>query len=146
VGVFRASGIAYVRFAVTHPAHFRVMNMPAVLARTPPAVMKEVEAWQAQAHAQLAAAQAAGKLAALPIESIMMAAHCVVHGLALRLIDGRPPFQVNSADEATAMAEMVTDVFGVGILPRPEGPPATTTAATPATTTPTPRPPAPARR
>ncbi|HTJ42120.1 MAG TPA: helix-turn-helix domain-containing protein, partial [Kofleriaceae bacterium] len=35
LSAFRATGIAYVRFAVEHPAHFRVMYLPQVMARMP---------------------------------------------------------------------------------------------------------------
>ena len=32
---FRATGIAYVRFAVAHPEHFRALNLPSVRQQTP---------------------------------------------------------------------------------------------------------------
>jgi len=118
VAVFRASGIAYVRFAVSHPAHFRVMNIPAVTAQMPAAVRGEVEAWMTTASAALARAQAAGAVSDQPVNLIMLAAHCLVHGLAHMIVDGHDGFAALTPDQAAALAEEITGVLGVGLLPR----------------------------
>ena len=124
LAVFRATGVAYVRFAVEHPAHFRVMNMPAVAARLPPPARAEIGAWFETARAQLAAAQAAGEVADLPLDQIMLAAHCLVHGLAHLIVDGQEGFADATPDAAAAFADAVTAILGHGLLPRahPMGP------------------------
>jgi len=122
LAVFRASGIAYVRFAVSHPAHFRVMNMPAVTALTPPEVRAEIAAWMATASARLTEAQKAGTVTDQPVERIMLAANCLVHGLAHMIVDGHEGFAALTPDQAAELAEAVTEVFGVGLLPRKEPP------------------------
>ena len=71
--VFRATGIAYVRFAVEHPAHFRVMYLPQVMARMPKDVESAFAAWGQEMMAKLAAAQQEGVLADLPLQLIMLA-------------------------------------------------------------------------
>jgi AcrR family transcriptional regulator len=117
--VFRATGIAYVTFAVTHPAHFRVMNMPSVLAKMPPETHAKVEEAYAATRASLSAAQAAGVVSDLPLDDILLAAHCVVHGLAHRILDGLDPALSSlSADAAAALAVRLTEVLGIGLVPR----------------------------
>lgn len=118
LAVFRASGVAYVRFAVAHPAHFRVMNLPAVAARMPPHARAGIEDWRTNARAGLLAAQQAGVIGSEPVDSILLAANCMVHGLAHLIVDGHAPFAGIDADQAAALADAVTGVFGVGLLPR----------------------------
>lgn len=118
LAVFRATGIAYVRFAVSHPAHFRVMNMPAVSARMPSEARAGVEEWMTNARTGLTAAQQAGRVSAAPVDAILLAANCLVHGLAHLIVDGHEPFAGLDADGAERLANMVTGVLGVGLLPR----------------------------
>lgn len=116
---FRACGIAYVRFAVEHPAHFRVMNMPAVTARTPAEVRAESAAMMTTWRQDLVAAQAAGQINRdVGIDAILLAADCLVHGLAQRLVEGHEGLTGVTPAQATAMAETVTDVLGAGLSPR----------------------------
>jgi AcrR family transcriptional regulator len=115
---FRATGIAYVRFAVTNPAHFRVMNRPGMAARVPEPQRAAEEAWRQQEYRALAEAQARGEIAAVPLEEIMAAAYCLVHGLAHAIVEGQEGFRGLDADAATAVAMAVTGVFGVGLIPR----------------------------
>jgi AcrR family transcriptional regulator len=121
MALFRASGIAYVRFAVTHPAHFRVMQMPAVSERTPAATRAAVMAWKATAKNSLVEAQAAGALSDLPIDDILLAARCLTHGLAHLLVSGREDIGPVTPETAARMAEAITDVFGEGLRARVSG-------------------------
>jgi AcrR family transcriptional regulator len=132
---FRATGIAYVRFAVEHPAHFRVMNMPQVVARTPPEMREQVDAWTRAMSGRLAAAQAAGQLVALPLDDILLAAGCITHGLAHMITDGVGGLDEIDPDRAAQLATAVTAVLGLGLLPR-TGVDAETTVATATATTP----------
>jgi AcrR family transcriptional regulator len=117
--IFRATGVAYVRFAVEHPAHFRIMNMPTVLARTPPETHAAVEDWGRQMIDQLAAAQRAAMITDAPLADVLLAANCMVHGLAHRIVSGLDPeLAALDADGAAALATRITYVLGVGLLPR----------------------------
>jgi AcrR family transcriptional regulator len=118
LAVFRATGIAYVRFAVEHPAHFRVMNMPQVIARTPPELHAEVEAWGRDMTEKLAAAQRAGAIADLPLDDIMLAASCITHGLAHMIVNGVNGLDEVDPDTAAKLAITVTGALGYGLLPR----------------------------
>jgi AcrR family transcriptional regulator len=116
LGRFRASGIAYVRFAVTSPAHFRVMSLPGVADQIER--QHVVDEWRAEQRAALAAAQRAGRLAAGSLDTIQLAASALMYGLARMIVDRQPGFE--NVDEAAAvkMAEQVTQVVGLGLLPR----------------------------
>jgi AcrR family transcriptional regulator len=118
LSAFRATGIAYVRFAVEHPAHFRVMNLPQVLARTPPEMRARVDAWMQEMSSRLRAAQEAGALIALPLEQILLAAGAITHGLALMIVDDVDGLGDLDPDAAAQLAIDVTGVLGLGLLPR----------------------------
>jgi AcrR family transcriptional regulator len=127
LAVYRATGIAYVRFAAEHPAHFRVMSMPQMAARTPPEVGAGFDDWVAGMTARLAAAQAAGTIAPMPLEHVLLAANCLTYGLARMVVDGHPMLAIlgdaaSSPGAAAALAEMVTGVLGIGLLPRDVAP------------------------
>lgn len=115
---FRAQGIAIVRFAVTHPEHFRVLAMPGLDERTPPEARARAEAWNARERAALVEAQERGLISDLPLEHLLLAANSAVMGLAHAIIEG----QLGDVDEARAedLAVAVTRVLGVGLIPRPE--------------------------
>lgn len=133
--VFRATGLAYVRFAVEHPAHFRVMSIPAVVARTPPEVGAAMTAENDRMIAALAQAQRAGLIAAEPLEDLMMTASCAVHGLARMIVDRAHGFEDVDLPRALALAEAVTGVIGTGLLPRTPGAPPRPPPRRPATRT-----------
>ena len=113
---FRATGIAYVQFAVAHPAHFRALSVPGLFERTPVEQLERQVAWQANQRAALARAQAEGKIAALPLDDILLAASSLVHGLAQLIVEGK----LGKVSEARAreLAITVTGVTVLGFLPR----------------------------
>ena len=118
LSVFRATGIAYVRFAVEHPAHFRVMYLPQVMARMPADVGGAAAAWAEEMGAKLAAAQRDGIIADLPLDQIMLAASALTHGLAHMIIDDVDGLGALGPDAAAKLAVDVTGVLGFGLLPR----------------------------
>jgi Tetracyclin repressor-like, C-terminal domain len=115
---FRATGIAYVRFAVANPAHFRVMNLPGMSAHIPAAQRVAAEAWRADERARLIEAQRRGELASLDLEDLFLAAFSLVHGLAHAIVEGQEGFKDVDEARAIALATAVTRVLGQGLLPR----------------------------
>jgi AcrR family transcriptional regulator len=115
---FRATGIAYVRFAVAHPEHFRALAVPGLLERMPPEQRAGEERWHANERVVLEQAQAAGLLAPLPLGEILLAAQALMHGLAHMIIEGR----LGDVDDAkaTELAIAVSRAIGVGFVPRTE--------------------------
>lgn len=113
---FRRAGIAYVRFAVENPAHFRVLNMPSVASQE--SLRANIEEWITEEVARLRAAQSRGELADLPVEDILLASRVLTYGLARLIVDGQSG--MGEVDVATAidLAERVTNVMGLGLLPR----------------------------
>jgi len=111
VAQFRAIGIANVRFAVRYPAHFRVMYLPGVL--------DDIGERQSEMElGMLRAAQARGELVGLPVEDIALAAGSLIYGLSRMIVDGFLPGGPVTPERADALAIAITNVFGLGILPR----------------------------
>ena len=115
---FRATGIAYVRFAVAHPAHFLALCVPGMAARVPAELQCAYEGRQAAESAQLLAGQAAGTIAPIPMDQLRLAASAIVHGLAHLIVQGE--LGPVDAARATELATAVTGVLGVGLYPRTE--------------------------
>jgi AcrR family transcriptional regulator len=115
---FRTTGIAYVRFAVAHPEHFRALAVPGLLERIPAAQRAGEEQWRAHERRVLEGAQAAGMIAPLPLGEILLAANALMHGLAHMIIEGR----LGDVDDAkaTEFAIAVSRAIGVGFVPRTE--------------------------
>lgn len=106
---FRASGVAAVRFAVRHPAHFRVAYDHGIVGDH-----GQVEA----ARASLAAAQARGEIAPLSLDDILLTARCTIYGLSRMIVDGQLGGAPITLARADAMATAVTEVLGCGLVPR----------------------------
>ena len=113
---FRSSGIAYVRFIVAHPEHFRALNMPGIAARMPEEQRRQWDASNAAQREALGAAQRAGQIADIPLDELCLAANALVHGLGHLIVEG----QLGAVDAARAeeLAIAVTGVLGLGLLPR----------------------------
>jgi AcrR family transcriptional regulator len=152
---FRATGVAYVRFAVAHPAHFLALCVPGMSERVPDDMKLAFAERQTAEAAQLHAGQAAGTIAPMPLDALLISARAIVHGLAHMIVQG----ELGPVDAARAaeLAELVTGVLGVGLYPRtPQrtarvaldyaGELARLTRPTPPSSTSTDRPPAGARR
>lgn len=120
LGRFRQLGIAYVQFAAANPEHFRALTFPGLLARLPAEQRAQIDAWQAEQRRDLEAGKAAGAIADLPIDELLLAADALVHGLAHMIVEGQ--LGEVSPERAKQLAIAVTGVFGVGVIPR-EAPP-----------------------
>ncbi len=115
---FRATGIAYVTFAVEHPEHFRALAVPGLFEKMPADVMARVNAWGASQRGSLARAQERGEIAAMPLDDVMLAASSLVHGVATQIVEGR--FGKVDVAGARKLAIVATGVLGAGIVPRSE--------------------------
>jgi len=111
---FEASGVGYVRFALAHPAHFRVMFLAELRdhdrakARRPDAHGER--AWDVLVS-QVTRLQELGLAPGGPVEPLVMTAWAAVHGLATLLLDG--PLAAE-AGRPEALAQMVASTLSAG--------------------------------
>ena len=111
---FQGMGIAYVAFAVAHPAMFRLLFRPELLATASPAgTFAATEAYRVLEEG-LGAAIEEGSVTGSR-EDIALAAWCTAHGAATLLLDGPLGSEGRSAED---IAETVTTVLGLGFIPR----------------------------
>jgi AcrR family transcriptional regulator len=115
---FQLTGVAFVRFAVQHPAHFRALELPGLLATMPQEVRRRFDAFYAEEGRRMREAQRAGILAPLPFDRLILASTALVHGLAHMIISGATDARPGDVEHAERLAREVTAVFGVGVLPR----------------------------
>lgn len=115
---FQLTGIAYIRFAVAHPAHFRAMELPGIAKKIPKRVKKKVDAFYAEEERRMRTAQAQGMFAPLPFGNLILAATSLVHGLAHLIIQGETEVKPGDVEHAVRLAREVTAVLGAGLLPR----------------------------
>lgn len=115
---FQLTGIAYIRFAVAHPAHFRAMELPGIADQMPRDVRLRFDAFYAEEERRMRAAQAEGLFAPLPFDRMILAATALVHGLAHLVINGATEAKPTDVDHALRLARDVTAVLGAGLLPR----------------------------
>jgi len=117
---FRALGIGYVRFALAHPSYLRVMFGSEVPDK---AVHPGLEAAGTRTFSLLVQAiaecQAAGQVRRGAPEELAIAAWAIVHGLAALLVDGKLKAHAGSVEAAERLAHTVTDLFILGLAPRP---------------------------
>ena len=113
---YRQVGVASVEFAVAHPEHFRALHQPGIASRLPEEQQRHLEAWREGQRRAIAVAQAAGAIAKLPLDDLLLAAGAIVHGLGHMIVEG----QLGEVSPARAreLAIAVTGVLGVGLLPR----------------------------
>lgn len=114
----QATGIAHVRFAVENPAHFRVMEMPGIRDRMPEETRDEIARFYDKEGDKLVAAQRQGLLAPMPLELLKLATRSLVNGLAYLMIGDDPQVRGTTPKKAAEIAEQVTRVLGLGLLPR----------------------------
>lgn len=117
---FRALGIGYVRFALAHPSYLRVMFGSEVPDKAVHPGLKEAgERTFALLVQAITECQASGQVRSGPPEELAVAAWSIVHGLAALLVDGKLKDRVGSAEQAERLAHTVTDLFMLGLAPRP---------------------------
>lgn len=108
-----ALGVAYVAYAVGHPAHFRVMYGKHLDGAAPD--LKEVKQQKLGLLLEsVAACQDAGVLPAGPPEPLALACWSAVHGLATLLIDGTLQGKHLVEGNAVEIARIVTRVLLTG--------------------------------
>lgn len=113
---YRAAGIAYVQFVVAHPGHFRALNTPGIVALMPEPARSKWQQKQQDQRRAIAAAQASGIIAELPLDDLCLAAQALVHGLGHMIVEGQ--LGPVSSERATELAVAVTAVLGWGLVPR----------------------------
>ena len=57
---FQLTGIAFIRFAVMYPAHFRAMELPGMLAKMPAPIRRRFESFYAEEERRMREAQRLG--------------------------------------------------------------------------------------
>lgn len=109
----RAAGIGYMRFAVTHRAHFEVMWRNDLLDERDPHLIAAGEATLAQLNAGVQAAQAEGWAPGADPRTVAYLAWSTIHGLAVLWLGGPLPEQdERSFDQvADAVADLLTSAL-----------------------------------
>jgi len=113
---FRHVGIAYVQFAAANPEHFRAMTVPDLLKLLPEEQQREVVSWHDDQRRDLEVGKAAGEIADIPTDELLLSANALVHGLAHLIVEGA--LGPVDAKRARELAVAVTGAFGVGLVPR----------------------------
>jgi AcrR family transcriptional regulator len=115
----QALGVAYVRFALGHPSHVRIMFGPEIRdKRAHPALHAAAETAFGLLVASIAEIQRAGVARSGDPRELAVAAWALVHGLSALLIDGQLARRVRTAGDAEALARRVTEVLRTGLAPR----------------------------
>jgi len=110
----RAIGVAYVEYALAHPAHLRVMFSPEVADKSRhPELAAAAQAVHAGLVDQIADAQRHGSIAPGDPDELSFAAWSMVHGCAVLLIDGQA-----MGRSKTALIDAVVDRLYLGLAPR----------------------------
>lgn len=115
---FQLTGISFIRFAVTHPAHFRAIELPGMLTKMPKEIRRRFDAFYEDEGRRMREAQRNGLIAALPFDRLILAATSLVHGLAHMIINGATEARPGDVEHAVQLARDVTGIFGAGVLPR----------------------------
>jgi AcrR family transcriptional regulator len=115
---FQATGLAYVRFAVSHPAHFRLMFGPAVPDKLAhPSLAESARQAFSTLMDQIAACQTAGLVRGGDPADLALPAWSIVHGLASLIVDR----QVGSGDASATeeLARTITAAVMLGLATEP---------------------------
>jgi AcrR family transcriptional regulator len=122
---FRALGLAYARYAVTHPAHFRVMFSSELnRSRDSAELTAAGEPTLASLVAVLAEAQAAGELGPGDPRAMAIPAWSMVHGLSMLLVDGQlGALFGDTQPDVGGLATLVADVLLRGLASERPGRP-----------------------
>lgn len=108
---FRAMGVAYVRFAVRHPGHFRVMHRPEYHG----SLRKSSGVWRERMRALIVAGQAAGTIRPGDPEAMMITAQALVYGVARLFVDGLFEQEGIGDERVAEIADTVTSQLGLGL-------------------------------
>jgi AcrR family transcriptional regulator len=109
-------GIAYVRFALTHPSHVRIMFGPEITDKTAyPTLHEAAEHALSLLVATISEAQRDGHVRRGDPWDLAVAAWALVHGLSALLIDGQLKDRVTKPPEAEALASRVAKLLEIGL-------------------------------
>lgn len=117
---FRSLGVGYVRFALAHPSYLRVMfgsEVPDKAAH--PALEEAGRRTFGLLVEAVTECQAAGQVRSGDAQELAVAAWAIVHGLAALLVDGKLKEHAGSPAAGERLARTVTDLFMLGLTPRP---------------------------
>jgi AcrR family transcriptional regulator len=112
-------GVAYVRFALAHPSHLRVMFGPEIRDKSAHPTLKATgdRAFGLLVGA-IADGQRAGRVQRGDAEELAVAAWALVHGLSALIIDGQLRKRVPNEREAQRLATRVTKLLQTGLARR----------------------------
>jgi AcrR family transcriptional regulator len=117
---FRAFGVAYMRWAMTNPAHFEVISSGRYFAHDQSAAVREDnDALIGMTEQLLADALAQGQLRSSDLRAMKIAGRAMVYGFARMNIDGHFPRWGIAPAEAEHMAEAIITLFVDGITKQP---------------------------
>lgn len=111
---FRAAGVAYIDFAIAHPARFRAMCDPVLAAVDTPELRELRDRSNTAVRGHVEASIRAG-LTPGAADAVLLAGQALAYGLARMYIDQVPALPRENAREAALAA---IDVLGEGIDPR----------------------------
>jgi AcrR family transcriptional regulator len=115
----RALGLAYVRHAVEHPSHFRVMFGPEVGDKTAyPGLVEAGRATLGLLHDSVHGCQRTGEVRSGDPDRMAVALWSLVHGLAALLVDGQVEGGARWNARTAATARDVTSTIVEGLAPR----------------------------
>ena len=114
---FQQAGIAYVRFAVAHPSHFRVMFRDETTSAGHPSLQKVKDETFTLVVSEIEACQREGLVRAGSTTELALAAWAIVHGLAVLLVDRSPRIKRIRAS-ADQLARLVTRTLMEGMARR----------------------------
>jgi len=119
LGRLQGLGLAYVRHAVEHPSHFRVMFGPEVADKTAyPGLREAGQATLGLLHDTVRDCQHAGVVRAGDPDGMAVALWSLVHGLADLLVDGQVEGGTRWSARTTATARDVMATIVAGLAPR----------------------------
>jgi len=113
---FQQAGVAYVRFALAHPSHFRVMFRAEASARHPPLQKVKDETFALLVSA-IEACQTQGLVRAGSATELALPAWAIVHGLAALLVDRSPRIR-RTRVSVDQLARFVTETLMEGMARR----------------------------
>ena len=111
-------GVAYVRFALTHPSHLRIMFGSEIRDKTAhPALKAASERAFGMLVGAIVEAQRGGRVRRGNPEDLAIAAWALVHGLSALLIDGQLTQRARTTKEAEELTARVTSLLQTGLAP-----------------------------
>ncbi len=116
----QALGVAYVRFALAHPSHLRIMLGPEIRDKTAhPSLHAAAKRAFGLLVTAVADAQRAGQARRGDPEELAVAAWALVHGLSALLIDGQLKERVRRSRDAEELAFRIMTLLQTGLGPEP---------------------------